>query len=193
MVATSLNTVSTDDAYVNSHVTFVAPRVAGQVTRVLVDDNARVKKGALLVQLDKEPYQVQVRIRQAAVESAQADLGAARAQVLGLEALARSQRWQLQMTIEQARNKVATLRADVANYVSSKASRSRHARAHGRFRRQFRGVHSLGLREGGPGWLATARDCRFRPAFPGRPLRAKSGGPSRPSLFGVFLSERGRP
>ena len=41
----SLNTVSTDDAYVNSYVTFVAPRVAGQVLRVLVDDNDRVNKG----------------------------------------------------------------------------------------------------------------------------------------------------
>ena len=30
-VETMLNTVSTDDAYVNGHVTFVAPRVAGQV------------------------------------------------------------------------------------------------------------------------------------------------------------------
>ena len=64
---TTLNTVSTDDAYVNGHVTFVAPRVSGQVSRVLVDDNYRVKKGDLLVQLDKEPYQVQVAIKQAAV------------------------------------------------------------------------------------------------------------------------------
>jgi hypothetical protein len=37
-VQTALNTVSTDDAYVNSHVTFVAARVRGQVARVLVDD-----------------------------------------------------------------------------------------------------------------------------------------------------------
>jgi hypothetical protein len=44
-VETTLNTVSTDDAYVNGHVTFVAPRVSGQVARVLVDDNYRVKKG----------------------------------------------------------------------------------------------------------------------------------------------------
>src|SRR5262249_39709338 len=35
----AFQTVSTDDAYVNGHVTFVAPRVAGQVARVLVDDN----------------------------------------------------------------------------------------------------------------------------------------------------------
>src|SRR5665811_2087545 len=47
-VAPSFNTASTDDAYVNSYVTFVAPRVSGQVTRVLVDDNNRVRKGDLL-------------------------------------------------------------------------------------------------------------------------------------------------
>jgi multidrug efflux pump subunit AcrA (membrane-fusion protein) len=33
--------------------------VGGQVARVLVDDNNRVKKGNLLLQLDLEPYQVQ--------------------------------------------------------------------------------------------------------------------------------------
>ena len=90
-VKTMLNTVSTDDAYVNGHVTFVAPRVAGQVSRVLVDDNYRVKKGDLLVQLDKEPYQVQVAIKQAAVAAAEADLTAAQAQVRGLVAHGRSQ------------------------------------------------------------------------------------------------------
>ncbi len=77
-VKTALNTVSTDDAYVNGHVTFVAPRVAGQVSRVLVDDNYRVKKGALLVQLDKEPYQVQVEIAKAALAVAETNLAAAR-------------------------------------------------------------------------------------------------------------------
>src|SRR5262249_42698320 len=54
-VLLSLSTVSTDDAFVNGHVTFVAARVHGQVSRVLVDDNNRVHKGDLLVQLDKEP------------------------------------------------------------------------------------------------------------------------------------------
>ena len=52
-VETMLTTVSTDDAYVNGHVTYVAPRVAGQVSRVLVDDNDRVNKGDLLIRLDK--------------------------------------------------------------------------------------------------------------------------------------------
>src|SRR5215470_5062440 len=74
-------TVSTDDAYVNSYVTFVAPRVSGQVARVLVDDNNRVKKGDVLVELDPEPFRVQVAIKQAAVESAQANLVVAQATV----------------------------------------------------------------------------------------------------------------
>ncbi|MGA8172008.1 MAG: biotin/lipoyl-binding protein, partial [Methylocystis sp.] len=88
-----LTTVSTDDAYVNGHVTFVAARVPGQVSRVLVDDNNRVKKGDLLVELDKEPYRVEVAIKKAAVGTAKADLDAAKANVRGIEATARSQRW----------------------------------------------------------------------------------------------------
>ena len=57
-VQTTLNTVSTDDAYVNGHVTFVAARVKGQVSRVLVDDNYRVRKGELLVQRCSSPRRV---------------------------------------------------------------------------------------------------------------------------------------
>ncbi|HZO99923.1 MAG TPA: biotin/lipoyl-binding protein, partial [Terriglobia bacterium] len=113
-VITALNTVSTDDAYVNSHVTFVAPRVAGQVTEVLVDDNYRVKKGALLVQLDKEPYQVQVAIKKASVEVAQTNLVAAEAQVRGEIAQARANRFKLEHAIEDVDNQIANLRASVA-------------------------------------------------------------------------------
>ena len=77
--------MSTDDAYVNGHVTFVAPRVSGQVKRVLVDDNNAVRKGDLLVELDPEPFQVQVNIARATVTAATADLVAAQASVRGLE------------------------------------------------------------------------------------------------------------
>ena len=62
----TLSTVSTDDAYVNGHVTFVAARVPGQVSRVLVDDNKRVRKGDFLVELDKEPYEVAVAVKKLA-------------------------------------------------------------------------------------------------------------------------------
>src|SRR5271166_6824113 len=81
----ALNTVSTDDAYVNGHVTFVAPRVSGQISRVLVDDNYRVRKGELLAELDKEPYQIVVSQKRAAVDTANTDLQAAIAGTRGLE------------------------------------------------------------------------------------------------------------
>jgi membrane fusion protein (multidrug efflux system) len=119
---TMLNTVSTDDAYVNSHVTYVAPRVAGQVVRVLVDDNYRVKKGALLVQLDKEPFQVQVAIKKAAVELAQTNLTAAQATVRGQIAQARANRFKLEHAIEDVNNQVANLSAAVAKLNSQKAT-----------------------------------------------------------------------
>jgi membrane fusion protein (multidrug efflux system) len=121
-IETALNTVSTDDAYVNGHVTFVAPRVAGQVTKVLVDDNKRVKKGDLLVQLDKEPYQVQVNIKKAAVVAAERDLGAAKAKAHGMVAQTRSNRFKLEHAIEDVNNQVANLRANVATLNSRKAS-----------------------------------------------------------------------
>ena len=78
-VEAMLNTASTDDAFVKGHVTFVAPRVAGQISRVLVDDNNRVHKGDLLAALDKEPYRIAVSEKQAAVDTAKADLQAATA------------------------------------------------------------------------------------------------------------------
>jgi len=121
-VETMLNTISTDDAYVNGHATFVAPRVPGQVSRVLVDDNYRVKNGAVLVQLDKEPYQVQLAIKQAAVVAAEADLVASQAHVRGLVAVARANRFQLMHAIEDVNTNVAKLRADVATVSSKKAS-----------------------------------------------------------------------
>ena len=121
-VETMLNTVSTDDAYVNGHVTFLAPRVPGQVSRVLVDDNYRVKKGAILVQLDKEPYQIQLAIKQAAVVAAEADLKAANAQTRGLVAEARANRYQLEHAIEDVHTQVANLQANVATLNSRKAT-----------------------------------------------------------------------
>jgi membrane fusion protein, multidrug efflux system len=117
-----LNTVSTDDAYVNSHVTFVAPRVSGQVMRVLVDDNARVRKGDVLVELDPEPYRVQVAIKQSAVDVAKANVVLAEATVRGLVAEARSQRFKLAHAIEDVDNQIALIRQRVATWEQSKAS-----------------------------------------------------------------------
>ena len=120
-VQTALNTVSTDDAYVNGHVTFVAARVKGQVSRVLVDDNYRVHRGEPLVELDKEPFQIAVAIKKAAVDTATADLQVAKAKVRGLEAEAMSRRRALEHAMEDVDNQVALLRARVAGVDKSKA------------------------------------------------------------------------
>jgi membrane fusion protein (multidrug efflux system) len=121
-VLTALKTVSTDDAYVNGHVTFVAPRVGGQVTEVLVDDNYRVKKGDLLVQLDKEPYEVQVAIKEAAVEVAETNLEAAQAQVRAQVAQARANRYKLEHAMEDVNTQIANLRGNVAALKIKKAN-----------------------------------------------------------------------
>jgi membrane fusion protein, multidrug efflux system len=124
-VVNAFKTVSTDDAYVNGHVTFVAPRVPGQVVHVLVDDNNRVHKGNLLVQLDKEPYRVQVDIAKASLAVAQADVVAAQAKVRGLAGLARSQRFDLDHSIEELHNQVADLHVKVADLQAANATLTR--------------------------------------------------------------------
>jgi len=120
-VLASLNTVSSDDAYVNGHVTFVAPRVAGQISRVLVDDNNRVHKGELLAELDKEPFEDAVAVKRAAVDTAEANLRAAEATARDIEAQARARRWELQNAVQAVDNKIALLHARVAVLDKSKA------------------------------------------------------------------------
>jgi membrane fusion protein (multidrug efflux system) len=124
LVLTALNTVSTDDAYVNGHVTFVAPRVAGHVITVLVDDNQRVKKGDLLVQLDKEPYQIQVSIKTSALEAAKRELATAIAQARGLAAQARRSRFKLDHAMEDVRNQIELVKSNVAQLKVEEANLS---------------------------------------------------------------------
>src|ERR1051325_1404206 len=63
----SLTHQSTDDAFVDTHVVSVAPKVAGRVSAVHVRDNQFVKKGEVLVELDSRDFQV-------ALEQAKANL-----------------------------------------------------------------------------------------------------------------------
>jgi membrane fusion protein, multidrug efflux system len=127
-IETALTTVSTDDAYVNGHVTYVAPRIQDQVVNVLVDDNNRVHKGDILVQLDKTPYQVIVEVNQALVGTSKAELLVAEDEVRGMIANARANRFKLEHSIEDVNNQIASLRATVAALDTSKA-RSVRAKA----------------------------------------------------------------
>jgi membrane fusion protein (multidrug efflux system) len=122
MIRTALDTVSTDDAYINGHVTSLAARVSGQVTRVFVDDNMRVRRGDILVQLDREPYEIQLAIQKAAITAAQARLSAAQAQALGEVGQIRANRFQLEHAMEDVNTKVADLQSEVASLASQQAS-----------------------------------------------------------------------
>jgi membrane fusion protein (multidrug efflux system) len=75
-----LHTVSTDDAYVRGHITYVAARIESRVVDVPVDDNDFVTRGTLLARLDDEPYQVAAGQKRAALTAAQAQLAEALAQ-----------------------------------------------------------------------------------------------------------------
>jgi membrane fusion protein (multidrug efflux system) len=62
---------STDDAYVEAHLTTVTAKVPAYVQTLQVDDNAMVKAGELLVELDPRDYTVEVDVAHANLEAAQ--------------------------------------------------------------------------------------------------------------------------
>ncbi len=65
---------STDDAFIEAHVTPIAPQVAGRVERLLVRDNQEVRRGDLLLEIDPQDYQ-------ARLDQALANLAAARSRL----------------------------------------------------------------------------------------------------------------
>jgi membrane fusion protein, multidrug efflux system len=66
------NYESTDDAFIDGHVIFVSPKVAGQVVQLSVQDNQEVSVGQLLVEIDPRDYEVRLAQAKAMLEAAQA-------------------------------------------------------------------------------------------------------------------------
>jgi membrane fusion protein (multidrug efflux system) len=91
---------TTDDAQIEGHVANVAPRVSGQVKRVLVKDNQQVQAGDVLAELDD-------RDLAARLAAARADLAAARAQLHAM-------RTQLTLTEKTVDSNLAVARGGVA-------------------------------------------------------------------------------
>jgi membrane fusion protein (multidrug efflux system) len=73
--------VSTDDAFIDSHVTTIAPQVSGLVKLLHVDDNQFVHKGDVLVELDPTDFQIALDQAEASVAAAEGKLAQAKAQV----------------------------------------------------------------------------------------------------------------
>ena len=118
-----LDTVSTDDAFVASHIAYVSPRIEDVVTEVLVNQDDRVEPGSLLVRLDREPFEVAVAETEASLEEARANVVQSRAQVKSQIARARGAYYARKNAQENLRRQVATLRAQVATLRARQSSR----------------------------------------------------------------------
>jgi membrane fusion protein (multidrug efflux system) len=95
-----LNTYeSTDDAEVDGHLNPISARVSGYITKVNVDDNQVVEKGAVLVEIDPRDYQI-------AVENAKAELADA-------EATAQASDLNVPVTTVGTTSQVSSAEADV--------------------------------------------------------------------------------
>jgi membrane fusion protein, multidrug efflux system len=116
---------TTDDAFIDGHVTQVTPRVAGHVLKVYVNDNQVVHAGDVLVELDPADFQAALAEAQGKLTAAQADLVAANGQV----EQAKAQVTTAEAQVEQAKADEAAKQAeferasqDLKNYTTAQRS-----------------------------------------------------------------------
>jgi len=105
--------VSTDDAYVDAHSALISPKISGYIAVVSVDDNALVKAGQVIAQIDPRDYQT-------ALDQARTNVAAAQAAIQTFA----EQIGQQKLVIEQTRQTVAS---DEAALVFSKQDFQRYA------------------------------------------------------------------
>jgi membrane fusion protein, multidrug efflux system len=105
---------STDDAFVDTHLVRLAPRISGRVAEVLVEDNQNVTAGQVVVRIDS-------RDQQASLDQAQAQKAQAQAQIAQAQAT-------LQQNAAQVRVAAATYTQNLAQAASSAAQATNAAR-----------------------------------------------------------------
>jgi membrane fusion protein (multidrug efflux system) len=72
---------STDDAFIDGDIVQVSPKLSAYVAKVYVHDNQPVKKGDLLVELDARDYEARLETANAQLKAAKAQRGQAQAGV----------------------------------------------------------------------------------------------------------------
>src|SRR5512135_3281907 len=104
--------IATDDAYVTGDIYSIAPKINGTVKAVYVEDNTPVKKGQLLVDIEPQDYQVQVRqedsglqIERAKLTQTEAKVDAAKRRLS--ELIAGSEAARAQLELQHANRKQA--------------------------------------------------------------------------------------
>ena len=114
---------STDDAFIDAHITPVSPKVSGYIAKVHVQANQQVKKGDLLLEIDPRDYEARLDQAKAALEAGEARLKEAQTGVALTRANTQANVQEASGTVQQARAGVEASRAQAA------AERTRVAQA----------------------------------------------------------------
>ena len=109
----SLHYVTSDDAFVDAHVSQVGPQVSGPVMRIPVRDNEQVTAGQVLVEIDPRDYENRLA-------EAKGQLAASSAQRKQVEA-------QLELQTANIDQAAANLRATEADDVQARQDQARYA------------------------------------------------------------------
>jgi membrane fusion protein, multidrug efflux system len=99
--ARSSGETSTDNAYIRGDVTSLAPKVAGYVTTVEVEDNQAVRTGDVLFRIDDRDYRARLAQAVANVEAAQARLANVDAEIQLQHALIRQAKAQRRSAVAE--------------------------------------------------------------------------------------------
>jgi membrane fusion protein (multidrug efflux system) len=104
--------VETENAYVSGHVHPVSARIAGVVTRVLVQDNQAVKAGDVIAELDPADQRVKVEQIEAQIASAEQQVLQGDAQIAQVKAQASA----AQAQVAQSQAQLLRTRQDAERY-----------------------------------------------------------------------------
>jgi len=114
---------TTDDAFIDAHITRVSPKVSGYIVNLHVDSNQQVNKGDLLAEIDPRDFQAKLDQAKAALAAGEARFKEARTGVALTQANTKANVQQATASVQQARAGVA------ASEASAAAERSRVSQA----------------------------------------------------------------
>jgi membrane fusion protein (multidrug efflux system) len=115
---------TTDDAFIDTHLVRIAPRISGRVSRVLVDDNQFVRAGQALVELDPNDEQASLNKALATRAAAEAQIAQAQAQLVQIAAqilVGEANVRQLSASAQSNTAQAAFAASDLARYRALKA------------------------------------------------------------------------
>lgn len=103
---------STEDAYAKADVTWVSPRVAGEITRLAIKNNQQVKAGEVLLNLDDRDTRARYEQAEAMTRLKEASLNVQKQNALGQQAMIN----QAQAGLDAANAEMVRLQKDYQRY-----------------------------------------------------------------------------